>query len=72
MKMFLMSMFIPCSLFCCQECIEIIEDKIECVTAEIIHQIKLGEDGDDQYFMYLVGRGEALWECLLMLQHEGS
>jgi hypothetical protein len=73
MKTLILALLIPCHLFCCQECIETLQDKIDATSIEIMHMVYSGKEFEDECeFFYLIGKYEAYWDCLLMLQHEHS
>lgn len=63
--------FIPPKSSCCKDCVESIQEKIDTTSTEIIREHNRDEC-DLLFFNYLLGKYEAYWECLHLIQHQGS
>lgn len=62
---------INCS-HCCSDCVERIQDKLDLTAYEIINELNKGKHRNKKYLNFLYGKYEAYWECLHLIQHEGS
>ena len=73
MKTLILALLIPCQIFCCQDCVVKIQEKIDHVSVEIIHEVNKGKHHcNNHYLNYLYGLHEGYWECLHIIEHQGS
>jgi len=71
MKLFILALLIPCQIYCCQDCEEIIKCRIV-ETCDEMCPYFLYDTTSDPEFYYLYGKYEAYYECLHLIQHQGS
>ena len=72
MKLFILALLIPCQLFCCQDCVERIEHKMDWTLSEIVNEVNKGKHRNKPYINFLYGKYEAYYECLHLIEHQGS
>lgn len=72
MKTLALLCLIPFQIFCCQDCEERIQEKMDYTICEINHEMKKDKHRNKQYINFLYGKFEAYWECLHLIQHQGS
>jgi len=62
---------INCHHDCCNDVEERIKEKIM-ETADLLFPYLIYEECTDPDFFFLLGKYEAYWECLHLIQHQGS
>jgi hypothetical protein len=71
MKKLLLSLVIPFQAFCCQSCIDTVQQRIE-RESEQIERIQESYIDNEELLIYMHGRLDTCYDILFLLQIQGS